>query len=746
MNVALRTNKDVNSNLSLNRSPLSMNRRILLKCPDSKLFTCSLLIGAKPVNIPNYRLSEEQTKFLKEICVQLEKEGHITRTRSAWNSPVQLVPKKGSWRFTVNYKDTVNKNIQNDSYPSPLSLPLVQHMSQYKVFDQLDLSNGYWNVKTNDKSTQELLAFSVPGVGQYTWLSLPQGLKTAPSLFQRFMDDVFGDLDFVRVYMDDITIGAMTLEELIPRRKVVLDRLDSLSLKLNPDKSVWGASSIKLLGMQLSHGSVKPTDDYVNGLLSWPDPNCAKDIRKFMGKLAHITASYPGLQKPKSVLYKLLNKGVRFSWGHAQAEAFKSIKLALAKPTELTFISSAPITLVCDAGEEGFSANFLQEDKSIHTLSRKWKLKSTAILSSSYRELLGITEALRAQEARILNFPITVICDNEKVPNIVKKNGNGDAMFTRLCAKISHFNLNWKWERRTSERIKKVDAMGRFSDLSVNTRLKSFESTIGTGVYIPIVDYRENDDHIMPALVDTGADASFITESSAKIHCPKSKLKRTLNKIQGSHEFLALGTIEVPVFDGISTTSLTLYVVPDTSQVWPVLLGHDYITKTQLNLTMSLKILSHSFKHIYFKTRYDDIQNLCMHIQERTKILFEPETLEDRGWDRAFSNMPKMHSSTQPPAGYSSPFSSQSSSPPSVTRRYEPPSPSAKSASPISFKTLSSITKKSPESSRRSSPPPIDDIDLNQDDPTIVFTHTFMDKEHSTKVPLISSPKWSLAY
>jgi hypothetical protein len=39
---------------------------------------------------------------------RLEREGKIVKTNSPFNSPLNLVAKDNTWRFTVNYK-TVNK-------------------------------------------------------------------------------------------------------------------------------------------------------------------------------------------------------------------------------------------------------------------------------------------------------------------------------------------------------------------------------------------------------------------------------------------------------------------------------------------------------------------------------------------------------------------------------------------------------------------------------------------------------------
>ena len=68
----------------------------------------------------------------------------------------------------------------------------------------LDLKGGYWHVSVK-KSHQPKLAFLTKW-GLYTWSRLPFGPKTAVMIFQSIMQQLFSDLDFVLVYLDDICI------------------------------------------------------------------------------------------------------------------------------------------------------------------------------------------------------------------------------------------------------------------------------------------------------------------------------------------------------------------------------------------------------------------------------------------------------------------------------------------------------------------------------------------------------------
>ena len=79
--------------------------------------------------------------------------------------------------------------------------------------------------------------FNTP-FGRYRHLRLPTGISSAPDIYQRVMDQVFGDLEGIEIAMDDLLIHGSTLEEHNQRLEAVLARARSVNLKLNPKKEL----------------------------------------------------------------------------------------------------------------------------------------------------------------------------------------------------------------------------------------------------------------------------------------------------------------------------------------------------------------------------------------------------------------------------------------------------------------------------------------------------------------------------
>ena len=59
--------------------------------------------------------------------------------------------------------------------------------------------------------------------GHFEWLAMSFGLKNAPSIFQRKMDDIFRDNNsLVAVYIDDILVFSKNKKKHIGRLQIIL--------------------------------------------------------------------------------------------------------------------------------------------------------------------------------------------------------------------------------------------------------------------------------------------------------------------------------------------------------------------------------------------------------------------------------------------------------------------------------------------------------------------------------------------
>ncbi|CAF0957951.1 unnamed protein product [Brachionus calyciflorus] len=133
-----------------------------------------------------------------------------------------------------------------------------------------------------DKESIEKTAFSTPD-GHYEFLVCPFGLKNAPIDFSRTINELFEKLKFVENFLDDITVHSKTFDEHIEHLKIVFDILRKAKLKLNPDKCVWCARSVKLLGHIISKNQIEMDPSKIEAIKNRLAPKTVKQLQCFLG-------------------------------------------------------------------------------------------------------------------------------------------------------------------------------------------------------------------------------------------------------------------------------------------------------------------------------------------------------------------------------------------------------------------------------------------------------------------------------
>jgi hypothetical protein len=111
----------------------------------------------------------------------------------------------------INYK-RLNYNMVDDAYNILNKQEWINRIQGSKYFSNFDLKAGFWQFKIEEESIP-WMAFTCPQ-GHFEWLVMPLGLKNAPTLFQRKIQNIFNEnQEFVLVYIDDLLIFSKTYKE-----------------------------------------------------------------------------------------------------------------------------------------------------------------------------------------------------------------------------------------------------------------------------------------------------------------------------------------------------------------------------------------------------------------------------------------------------------------------------------------------------------------------------------------------------
>ncbi|KRX12461.1 Retrovirus-related Pol polyprotein from transposon 17.6, partial [Trichinella nelsoni] len=312
---------------------------------------------ARPIKQPPRRLPVAQRSVMERLVGQMLESGVIEPASGPWSSPVVLVRKKdGSPRFCVDYR-RLNAVTRVDAQPLPRIDDTLDALAGSQWFSTLDLASGYWQVEVAEPD-REKTAFSTP-MGLFQFRVMPFGLCNAPATFQRLMENVLRGLTFkgCLVYLDDIIVYGRTEEEHLERLAKVLHRLQSVGLKIRPDKCQLMRRSVRYLGHVVTQHGIGTDPEKTAAVQEWPRPRCVKEVQQFMGLASYYRRFVKNFASIAGPLHKLTRKGQRWSWGPEQEGALTKLKSVLSSPPILSHPHfDRPFLLDVDASEDALGA------------------------------------------------------------------------------------------------------------------------------------------------------------------------------------------------------------------------------------------------------------------------------------------------------------------------------------------------------------------------------------------------------
>ena len=161
---------------------------------------------------------------------------------------VHLVAKKdGSFRPCGDFR-RLNAATEPDRYPIPFLTDATRFLHGKRIFSKIDLVKSYHQIPVAAADRHKTAV--ITPFGLFEFLRVPFGLRNAAQAFQRMMDQVAGDLDFIFIYLDDILVASASEEEHLRHLEMLFNRLEEHGLVVNVDKCVLGVPSLEFLGHQ----------------------------------------------------------------------------------------------------------------------------------------------------------------------------------------------------------------------------------------------------------------------------------------------------------------------------------------------------------------------------------------------------------------------------------------------------------------------------------------------------------------
>lgn len=435
-------------------------------------------------------LKEEVEKEIHKLL----KDGIIRPSRSPYNSPVWIVPKKADasgekkHRLVIDYRK-LNSICIADKYPIPEINEVLANLGQNQFFSIIDLKSGFHQIPLREADIEKT-AFSVNN-GKYEFTRLPFGLKNAPSIFQRTLDDILREHigKICYVYIDDIIIFGKDENEHFANLETIFNTLEKSNMKIQLDKCEFLHHEVEFLGFLVSKDGIKTNPKKVETIASFPSPKTLRDLRSFLGMSGYyrrFIKDYAKLAKPLTSLLrgedgqvsKNASKNKIINLTEEAVTAFEKIKSTLiSKEVILSHPNfEKEFELTTDASEYAIGAVLSQDDKPITFLSRTLS-KTEESYAANEKEMLAIIWSLGSLRNYLYGSRRVKIFTDHQPLTFALSNKNTNAKMKRWKSILEEYNYELKYKPGKSNVV--ADALSRYPQVNALTHTQHSDESSG---------------------------------------------------------------------------------------------------------------------------------------------------------------------------------------------------------------------------------------------------------------------------
>lgn len=375
----------------------------------------------EPVYQRNYRTAHSQKQIINEKVQKLLDNDLIEHSVSEYNSPVILVPKKGTgeenkWRLCIDYRN-LNKHLIPDRHPLPRIDDILDNLGRAKYFSVIDLFSGFHQVPLSEES-RNYTTFSTEK-GSFRWKVLPFGLNVSPNSFSRMMSIAFSGLTPERafLYIDDIIVIGRSEREHFSNLEATFQVLRKYNLKLNPEKCRFFQAQVTFLGHKCTSEGILPDENKLKAVHKYPVPHDKDSVKRFVAFANYYRKFIPNFAEFAQPLTELTRKRVNFEWKEKHQKAFETLGNRLITPQILQYPDfEKEFIIKVDASSLGCAGVLLQKhdgiDLPVAYFSKTFQNgeKNKAIIE---KELLAIYHSILAFRAYVYNKKFTVYTDHK---------------------------------------------------------------------------------------------------------------------------------------------------------------------------------------------------------------------------------------------------------------------------------------------------------------------------------------------
>lgn len=462
----------------------------------------------EPIFSRSYPYPISASEFINEEIQNLLHDGIIRKSSSSYNSPVHVVSKKGldehgkqKLRMVIDFRK-LNEKTTPDRYPIPDTSIILANLGKSKFFTTLDLKSGFHQIILQEKDRKKT-AFNINN-GKYEFCRLPFGLRNAPSIFQRAIDDVLRDDigKFCHVYMDDIIIYSKDADVHLEHIEEIIKKLGDAGMRISMEKSKFFKTNVEFLGFMISPEGIKTCPSKVQDIHNFKTPETVRSLRSFLG----LSGYYRRFIRDYALIAKPLTKYLRGENGHINAKSSRTKKVKLDEEALAAFEKlkkilasedvllqhpdySKPFELTTDASSKALGAVLSQNGRPVTMISRTLN-KTEENYATNERELLAIVWALQNLRHYLYGVQnIHIYTDHQPLIFSIS-NRNPNTKLKRWRAFIEEYSPQFHYKPGKENKV--ADALSRQFINNISTTENTIHSELSSTQVIKTIHYPIN--------------------------------------------------------------------------------------------------------------------------------------------------------------------------------------------------------------------------------------------------------------